>query len=133
MKQKLVRKTLYFLAGAFWALMMGAAYADAPSNVSDLVTAIQSSILIPILNIVTAVSYLAGAGFIVAAIFKFKAHKDNPTQVTVGTPVMLLFVGVALLFFPAIVGEVMNSIGFGTSSGGSLTYQGGGYIAKGSS
>lgn len=69
-----------------------------------------------------AISYLAGAGFIVAAIFKFKAHKDNPTQVTVGTPVMLLFVGVALLFFPEIIKEVMGSLGYEASNAGSLSY-----------
>jgi Holliday junction resolvasome RuvABC DNA-binding subunit len=29
---------------------------------------------------ITAISYMAGFGFLIAAIFKFKQHKDNPTQ-----------------------------------------------------
>lgn len=126
--KKISFKTLRFLSGVLLALMVGSAYAEGPSTVSALISAIQNNLLIPILNIVVSISYLAGAGFIVAAIFKFKAHKDNPTQVTVGTPVMLLFVGVGLLFFPALVGEIMQSIGFSTSSGGNLTYSGGGSL-----
>ena len=32
-------------------------------------------------QLITAISYIGGFGFGVAAITKFKAHKDNPTQV----------------------------------------------------
>ena len=45
---------------------------------------------------------LAGLGFGIAAIFKFKQHKDNPTQVPIGTPFALLAISVLLVFFPAI-------------------------------
>jgi hypothetical protein len=41
-------------------------------------------------------------GFAVGAIAKFKAHKDNPTQVPLSTPIVLLFVATALIFIPAI-------------------------------
>ena len=37
------------------------------------------------------------------AIMKFKMHKDNPTQVPIGTPVMLTFIAAALLFLPSIL------------------------------
>lgn len=53
-------------------------------------------------SLITASSYVAGMGFAVAAILKFKAHKDNPTQIPVGTPIALLFIGAALLFMPSI-------------------------------
>lgn len=49
-------------------------------------------------KLITAASFIAGLGFAVAAIFKFKAHKDNPTQITIGTPIAMLFIAVALLF-----------------------------------
>ena len=59
-------------------------------------------------------SYLAGIGFAVGAVMKFKAHKDQPTQITVGTPVALVFISAALLFLPTIL-----HIAGGTMFGGS--------------
>ena len=54
-------------------------------------------------KLITGASYLAGLGFSVGAIMKFKAHKDNPTQITIGTPIALVFVAAALLFLPSIL------------------------------
>jgi len=54
-------------------------------------------------KLITAASYLAGLGFAIGAIMKFKAHKDNPTQITVGTPIALVFIAAALLFLPSIL------------------------------
>lgn len=54
-------------------------------------------------NLATAASYIGGLGFDVAAILKFKSHKDNPSQVPVGTPVALVFIAGALLFLPSIL------------------------------
>jgi intracellular multiplication protein IcmD len=45
---------------------------------------------------------MAGIGFVMASMLKFKAHKDNPTQIPIGTPIALLFVGSALIFLPHI-------------------------------
>ena len=53
-------------------------------------------------KLITAGSYIAGMGFGVGSIVKFKAHKDNPTQIPVGTPIALLFVAAALLFMPSV-------------------------------
>ena len=52
--------------------------------------------------LITAASYVAGMGFAVGAVVKFKAHKDNPTQIPIGMPVALLFVAAALLFIPSV-------------------------------
>ena len=57
-----------------------------------------------IAKLVTAGSYLAGLGFSIGAIMKFKQHKDNPTQVPIGTPIALVFIAAALLFLPTILG-----------------------------
>src|SRR5579862_8883962 len=51
--------------------------------------------------LITAGAYVAGLGFAVAAIVKFKAHKDNPTQIPIGMPIALLFVAAALIFVPS--------------------------------
>ena len=67
-----------------------------------------------IAKLVTAASYVAGMAFAVGAIVKFKAHKDNPTQIPIGTPIALLFVGAALIFVPTVF-KVSGSTLFGTS------------------
>jgi|GEM_PF-2260541 len=67
-------------------------------------------------NLITAGSYLAGLGFSTGAILKFKQHKDNPTQIPIGTPIALLFVGAALLFLPSIL-SVAGTTMFGGSGG----------------
>lgn len=53
-------------------------------------------------KLITAASYVLGFGFVLGAIFKFKAHKDNPQQIPVGTPIALLFIGAAMIFLPQI-------------------------------
>lgn len=53
-------------------------------------------------RLVTAASYVAGMAFAVGAIVKFKAHKENPTQIPIGQPIALLFVGAALIFIPSV-------------------------------
>ena len=49
-------------------------------------------------------------------ITKFKMHKDNPTQVPIGKPIGLVFIGAALLFLPSILSVTSYTI-FGSSGG----------------
>lgn len=73
-----------------------------------------------IAKLITAGAYVAGLALVVGAIVKFKAHKDNPTQITIGTPIALLFVGAALIFSPTVFlrsGETM----FGSSGTVAMT------------
>ncbi len=69
-----------------------------------------------IAQLITAASYVSGLGFAVGAILKFKAHKDNPQQVTVGVPIALMFVAAALIFLPSIF-TVSGQTLFGSSGG----------------
>lgn len=92
------------------------AFAQNAANIQEVAVSIQSG-LTPLINLTVSACYFGGAGFCAAAIFKFKAHKDNPTQVPVGTPIMLLFVGITLLFLPTIINLMSNTMGIsGTSS-----------------
>jgi hypothetical protein len=65
-------------------------------------------------KLITAASYVAGMAFAVGAVVKFKAHKDNPTQIPIGTPIALLFVGAALIFIPSVY-KVSGATLFGGS------------------
>jgi intracellular multiplication protein IcmD len=55
-------------------------------------------------KLITAGSYLAGLAFSIGAILKFKQHKDNPTQIPIGTPIAMVLIAAALLFLPTILG-----------------------------
>ena len=67
-----------------------------------------------IAQLITAASYVAGMGFGVGAIVKFKAHKDNPTQVAISVPIVYLIVAVALLYIPTVFKSTGETL-FGTS------------------
>ena len=67
-------------------------------------------------KLITSAAYLAGMGFMVGAIFKFKQHKDTPQQITIGQPIALLIVGASLLFMPTIL-DVAGATMFGSSGG----------------
>jgi len=54
-------------------------------------------------KLITAASYLAGLAFSIGATMKFKQHKDNPTQIPIGTPIALVFIAAALLFLSSIL------------------------------
>lgn len=47
-------------------------------------------------------AYVSGIGFGISAVFKFKQHKDNPTQIPISTPFALLGVSCLLVFLPGI-------------------------------
>ena len=63
---------------------------------------------------ITGGSYIAGLAFAITAIMKFKQHKDNPTQITIGTPIALVFIAAALLFLPSIL-DVTGQTMFGAA------------------
>jgi intracellular multiplication protein IcmD len=52
---------------------------------------------------IDATPYIAGLGFAMAAILKFKQHKDNPT---ISGAITLMFVAVALIFIPSILKSI---------------------------
>ena len=53
-------------------------------------------------QLITAAFYIGGVGLAAASIVKFKAHKENPTQVSISQPLALLFLGAALIFIPTV-------------------------------
>ena len=80
-------------------------------------------------KLLIAIAYVAGIGFGVAAIFKFKQHKDNPTQVPIGNPITMLMISAALVFLPGIYSPLGSTI-FGSDFSES---EAGGTLGKGAS
>lgn len=105
------RVTLALLALA--SLTVGTAALAAVSGVGSVAATLTGN-LTNIAKLITAASYVAGMAFAVGAVVKFKAHKDNPTQIPIGTPIALLFVGAALIFIPTVF-KVSGATLFGGS------------------
>lgn len=85
-------------------LFTGQAFAtEAPEgSIGALATNIIDS-LASVQDMLIAVCYIAGVGFAGAGIFKFKQHKDNPTQVPLGGPIAMIFIAAALIYLPTVI------------------------------
>lgn len=109
MKKKIVLALLAVTSFTIGSVALAAAISGAGSVASQVTTNISA-----VARLITAASYVAGMAFAVGAVVKFKAHKDNPTQIPIGTPIALLFVGAALIFIPTVF-----KVGGGTLFGAS--------------
>lgn len=106
---------LYFYANL--ALADGATNSENLGTIASNITSSFSQLA----KLITAGAYMAGIGFCMASMLKFKAHKDNPTQIPIGTPIALLFIGAALIFLPNIFGIAGYTIFGGTSGAGGVS------------
>ena len=102
----------FAITGLFFS---GTAYADDTIDLGTVAGNVTGTFK-EIAQLITAASYIAGLGFAVGAILKFKAHKDNPQQITVGVPIALMFVAAALIFLPSMF-EVAGNTLFGSAGG----------------
>ncbi|MBT4884974.1 MAG: type IV secretion protein IcmD, partial [Legionellales bacterium] len=85
MNRKMLKNmAIYALPLVFTAVANADTLANLATNVTAQFTAIG--------QLMIGVAYVAGIGFGISAIFKFKQHKDNPTQIPIGTPFALLAV-----------------------------------------
>jgi intracellular multiplication protein IcmD len=69
-----------------------------------------------------AVSFVAGLGFAIAGILKFKAYKDKAGQIPLSTPIIMMFVAVALLFLPTIINKASQTL-FGGEGGEKVGFE----------
>ena len=106
------RTAMWLLSFALLACA-GATFASSTLSLGGMASTITGSFT-NLTKLVTAGSYLAGLGFAVGAIMKFKQHKENPSNMPVGTPIMLTFIAASLLFLPSILG-VTGTTMFGSS------------------
>lgn len=120
MNKKIIKKSQYkqwLISGAVIGLigLISQEAAAGSLTIGGMASSITQSFT-SLAKLITAGSYLAGLGFSIGAIMKFKQHKDNPTQIPIGTPIALVFIAAALLFLPSILG-VAGATMFGSSGG----------------
>ena len=93
--------------GSYATIALGGS--ETIGSVASKVTSTFSNII----KMITGGAYIGGTALVIAALFKFKQHKENPQQVQLGTCMTMLVVGVALIFLPSII-----KVGGGTLYGG---------------
>ncbi len=114
MPLKIKRQTERLLIwAACLSLMAVAGEVAASTSLGGMASSVTSSFT-ALAKLITAGSYVAGLGFSIGAIMKFKQHKDNPTQIPIGTPIALVLIAAALLFLPSILGVAGQTL-LGTS------------------
>jgi intracellular multiplication protein IcmD len=119
-KNKTTLGSLFVLSLLF---VSGFVFAQSTSTIGDLAANVTKSFEnIGLLMIVA--SYIGGFALTIAAIFKFKQHKDNPTQIPVGTPIALLVIGIILVFLPSLFGSAGQTIFGGEQSVGGFEGEG---------
>lgn len=92
-----INRILLSLVGALSSTIVFADSKVTESTIGDVATNISNS-LGGITELIIGISVVAGLAFGVAAIFKFKQHRDNPQQVPLGQPLALLAIAVMLLW-----------------------------------
>ncbi|MBA2709336.1 MAG: type IV secretion protein IcmD [Tatlockia sp.] len=96
-------KRLFTWAVCFTLLAIAGEAAASGTTLGSMASSITKT-FVNVGKLITAGSYIAGLAFSIGAIMKFKQHKDNPTQIPIGTPISLTFIAAALLFLPSILG-----------------------------
>lgn len=100
---------------ALTLLLAGFAFADPGESISLGAAANNMTTSVGFLaQFITSLSYVMGFGFGIGAILKYKAHRDNPSQVTLGTPITLVFISLAFIFMPMLFTASGSTI-FGTT------------------
>ena len=109
------------------SLMMGTStllYAQASTTSETGIAGIANSVssnLSAVAKLISQVAFVAGLGFFVSAVFKFKQHKDNPTQVPIGTPMSMLAISAALMFMGNFITPLGQTLFSSANPGSSAT------------
>lgn len=115
--EKMGKSLLLFLVVAAVFYVNNVFAGDGGKNIGDIAQNITGSFK-QIGQLILAIAFVAGLGFVMAAIFKFKQHKDNPTQIPLGAPIALLAIGVTLIFLPGIISPAGATLGIETEVAG---------------
>jgi hypothetical protein len=108
-------------ASVLLALIMTEAIAQSTTGLSGMISQAKGQFE-TITDLISTISYIAGIGFMVKAIFKFKEHNESKGQVPLSNAIVLFIVAGCLLGLPYMVSvSKSTTVGAGASSSGVLT------------
>jgi len=112
---ELTKKLLlgFFFVATFFAAN---AYSQA-KDIGGVASTITSNIQ-ALTNLISAGAYLGGTAMFLIAVFQFRQHKENPTQVPLSKPMMFMAIAGALLFMPSLIAVTGGTIFGGTPAKG---------------
>ena len=116
--KKVIKLSTLMLLGVGSSL----AFADS-GNITSIATTVTTEAT-AIAKLLSVTAYVAGVGFALAGVLQFKAHKENPQQVPLSKPVVMIVVAACLLFLPTILTVAGASL-FGSSAQSAATAGGG--------
>ncbi|MFT3742037.1 MAG: type IV secretion protein IcmD [Gammaproteobacteria bacterium] len=119
MKSLFSLKKVLATASLLGFLAMGtAAYADASDQTIGTVATQVTGSMSAVGKLITAGAFVGGFAFACAAVFKFKAHRENAQQTPLGTPIAFLAIAVFLVFLPTLLGTTGSSLFKSKTAGG---------------
>ncbi|MBC3910753.1 hypothetical protein [Undibacterium umbellatum] len=111
-------------AGTAVALMPELAFAADPATQSIGDIAMNASKSINGVQVmIQGACYMAGVALAGGSMFKFKAHKDNPQQTPLSTPIVMLAVAAGLLYLPSLMSSAGDSLWGGKQNSNKVSYQ----------
>jgi len=87
----------------------------APQTIGQVLCNIKYNTFSGVFKLIFVIGYVSGTGLLVAAIFKLKQVKDNPTQIPVSTPMVLFLCAALSIFMPSMIAPAGETI-FGAST-----------------
>ena len=102
------------LAGAGWLWACGPALAVSLGDMADEA----ASDLETVPGLIAIAFYIIGAAIVGFGLLKLKRHVDHPQQTTIGSGLIAILIGVALIAAPAVINALGDTFGI---DGGSHT------------
>ncbi|MFZ6711254.1 hypothetical protein [Undibacterium sp. TC9W] len=99
---------------AFAQTGTGTSIGDVAMNASKSINGVQVMI--------QGACYMAGVALAGGSMFKFKAHKDNPQQTPLSTPIVMLAVAAGLLYLPSLMSTAGQSLWGGSQNSTRVSY-----------
>ena len=98
----IINKKIITSIAMMGALLALPEIAGADGSLGDVALHVTKS-MSGVARLITAASYVAGVGFALMGLLKFKAHKDQPQQVPLSQPLVLLTIAAGLIFLPEVI------------------------------
>ena len=118
-KSSYIKFLLLFLAAFAWSTTTTTTSTctavTSPQTIGQVLCNIKVNTFSGIFKLIFVVGYVSGTGLLVAAIFKLKQVKDNPTQIPVSTPMVLFLCAALSIYMPSLIAPAGETIFSSTS------------------